>query len=116
MGVFGDGGTGKSTLIEAVRVWFKRNSRGNELIVTGTTGSAAVKVNGSTVHSAVCIPIETSDRKRVGKLMPKKNCRMDRTSICNHRQGVYAGLQSDGRPSQAAYHSEIEARGRIWQH
>ena len=72
MGVFGEGGTGKSTLIEAVRVWFERNNRGHELIVTGTTGSAAVKVNGSTVHSAVCIPIETSDGKRVGKLTPKK--------------------------------------------
>ena len=40
--------------------------------MTGTTGSAAVKVNGLTVHSAVCIPIETSDGKRVGKLTPKK--------------------------------------------
>ena len=72
MGVFGEGGTGKSTLIEAVRVWFQRNNRGHELIVTATTGSAAVKINGSTVHSAVCIPIETSDGKRVGRLTPKK--------------------------------------------
>ena len=72
MGIFGEGGTGKSTLIEAVRVWFERNNRQHELIVTGTTGSAAVKVNGSTVHSAVCIPIQTSDGKRVGKLTPKR--------------------------------------------
>ena len=72
MGVFGEGGTGKSTLIEAIRVWFRQNNRGNELIVTATTGSAAVKVNGSTVHSAVCIPIETSDGKRIGKLTSKK--------------------------------------------
>ena len=42
------------------------------MIVTATTDSAAVKINGSTVHSAVCIPIETSDEKRVGKLTPKK--------------------------------------------
>jgi len=73
MGVFGEGGTGKSTLIEAVRVWFERNNWGHKLIVTGTTGSAAVKVNGSTVHSAVCIPIETSDGKRVRKLTPKRS-------------------------------------------
>ena len=72
MGVFGEGGTGKSTLIKAIRVWFESNNRGHELIVTATTGSAAVKVNGSTVHSAVCIPIEMSDGKRVGKLTPKK--------------------------------------------
>jgi len=42
------------------------------LIVTATTGSAAVKINGWTVDSAVCIPIETSDGKRVSKLTPKK--------------------------------------------
>src|SRR5205814_9069241 len=29
MGVFGEGGTGKSRLIEAVRVWFERNNRGH---------------------------------------------------------------------------------------
>jgi PIF1-like helicase len=70
MGVFGEGGTGKSRLIEAIRVWFKRNSRGNELIVAATTGTAAVKIKGSTVHSAVSIPIEIDDGKRLGKLSP----------------------------------------------
>ena len=68
MAVLGAGGTGKSTLIEAIRAWFRRNGRGKELIVTATTGSAAVKINGSTVHSAASIPIETSDGKRMGKL------------------------------------------------
>jgi hypothetical protein len=68
MGVFGEGGTGKSRLIEAIRVWFRRNHREKELIVTATTGTAAVKINGSTVHSAVSIPIERSDGKRMGKL------------------------------------------------
>jgi PIF1-like helicase len=68
MGVLGAGGTGKSTLIEAIRVWFKRNNRAKELIVTATTGSAAVKIDGTTVHSAVSIPIEKSDGKKVGKL------------------------------------------------
>jgi hypothetical protein len=68
MGVLGAGGTGKSTLIEAIRVWFKRNNRAKELIVTATTGSAAVKIGGTTVHAAVSIPIEKSDGKKVGKL------------------------------------------------
>src|SRR5579859_2486227 len=72
MGVFGAGGTGKSTLIEAIRAWFKRNSREKELIVTATTGSAAVKMGGTTVHTAVSIPIETADGKRVGKLKEKQ--------------------------------------------
>ena len=68
MAVLGAGGTGKSTLIEAIRTWFRRNGRGKELIVTATTGSAAVKISGSTVHSAASIPIETSDGKRMRKL------------------------------------------------
>jgi ATP-dependent DNA helicase PIF1 len=72
MGVFGAGGTGKSTLIEAIRTWFRRNHREKELIVTATTGSAAVKVAGTTVHSAVSIPIETNDGKKIGKLKAKQ--------------------------------------------
>src|SRR5579859_1872006 len=68
MVVLGAGGTGKSTLIEHIRMWFRRNGRGKELIVTATTGSTAIKINGSTVHSAALIPIETSDGKRMGKL------------------------------------------------
>jgi len=72
MGVFHAGGTGKSTLIEAIRAWFKRNSREKELIVTATTGSAAVKIGGTTVHAAVSIPIETADGKRVRKLKEKQ--------------------------------------------
>jgi len=72
LGVFGAGGTGKSTLIEALQVWFRRNNRDRELIVTATTGSAAVKIGGTTVHTAVSIPIETPDGKRVGKLKEKQ--------------------------------------------
>jgi hypothetical protein len=72
MGVFGAGGTGKSRLIDAIRVWFRRNGREKELIVTATTGSAAVKIAGTTVHSAVSIPIENPDGKRVGKLKAKQ--------------------------------------------
>lgn len=70
MGVLGEGGTGKSRLINAIRTWFRLNGRANELIVAATTGSAAVKIRGSTVHSAVSIPIETSDGNKRGKLTP----------------------------------------------
>jgi hypothetical protein len=38
------------------------------LIVAATTGRAVVKINGTTVHSAVLIPIESSDVKRKDKL------------------------------------------------
>ena len=69
MGVFGEGGTGKSRLIDAIRAWFRRNERHKELIVAATTGTAAVKIKGSTVHSAVSIPVDlTEDGKKLGKL------------------------------------------------
>ena len=56
MGIFGEGGTGKSMLIDAVRAWFKFCGREQELIVTATTGAAASKINGCTAHSATGIP------------------------------------------------------------
>jgi hypothetical protein len=66
MGIFGEGGTGKSRLIDAIRGWFKALRRENELVVTATTGTAAFKIGGKTLHSSVGIPIEDGDyRTRV---------------------------------------------------
>src|SRR5205814_2063947 len=48
MGVFGEGGTGKSCLIAAIHVWFAVLNRQNELMVTATTCTAAFKVAGIT--------------------------------------------------------------------
>jgi PIF1-like helicase len=72
LGAFGAGGTGKSTLIEVIHVWVRWNHREKELIMTATTGSAAVKIGGTTLHTAFSIPIETPDGKRVGKLKKKQ--------------------------------------------
>ena len=41
------------------------------MIVTATTGGAAVKVKGCTVHAAASITIERSNGKKMGR--PKKN-------------------------------------------
>jgi hypothetical protein len=49
MGVFGEGGTGKSRLINAIRAWFRWNGREKELVVTASTATAAVKIGGTTV-------------------------------------------------------------------
>jgi len=68
MGVFGEGGTGKSHLIDAIRTWFKQNQREKEVIVAATTGTAAVKIKGSTVHSVVSIPIDDGEGKKMDKL------------------------------------------------
>ena len=72
MGIFGEGGTGKSRLIEAIRAWFAALSRSNELIVTATTETAAFNVKGRTLHSAVGIPVENGDGVRVVATSDKK--------------------------------------------
>jgi ABC-type dipeptide/oligopeptide/nickel transport system ATPase component len=64
MGIFGEGGTGKSRVIDAICDWFNLINQKQRLIITATTGAAAVKINGSTLHSAVGIPVETGDKER----------------------------------------------------
>ena len=46
MGLFGEGGTGKSRVVNAIRKWFKVRGMSDELLITATTGSAAVKIGG----------------------------------------------------------------------
>ena len=75
MGTFGEGGTGKSRVIEAIREWFTMINRDKRLIITATTGAAATKINGSTLHSAAAIPVETGDGEkqiRTGKATDKQ--------------------------------------------
>jgi hypothetical protein len=62
MGIFGEGGTGKSRLIDALRAWFSIVGRGAEIRVTAMTGSAASHIRGSTLHSATGIKVEYGER------------------------------------------------------
>ena len=66
LGVFGEGGTGKSRLIAAVRAWFAMLNRQNELVVTAPTGTAAFNVAGITLHSAGNLPIGKQSKKKIG--------------------------------------------------
>ena len=52
MGLFGEGGTGNSHVVSAIRKSFKVRGMSDELLITATTGSAAVKISGQTLHSA----------------------------------------------------------------
>ena len=58
MGLFGEAGTGKSRVIDAIRAWFGMLNRSKELIVTATTGTTAFSIKGSTLHSVLGIPVE----------------------------------------------------------
>ena len=63
MGVFGEVGMGKSRLIAMIHGWFAAHNRGDELIVTGYTGTAAFNINGATLHSTCNLPIGKKEKK-----------------------------------------------------
>jgi hypothetical protein len=48
----GEGGTGKSRVIEALVELFSGKGISNRLLVTATSGTAAARINGITIHSA----------------------------------------------------------------
>src|SRR6266496_759320 len=63
MGVFGEVGMGKSRLIAAIRRWFIAHDRGDEIMVTAYTGTAAFNINGATLHSTCNLPIGKKKKK-----------------------------------------------------
>lgn len=48
----GEGGTGKSRVIEVIAALFARRGILHRLLVTATSGTAAARINGVTIHSA----------------------------------------------------------------
>jgi len=56
--VGGEGGTGKSRVIEAVRLGMKLLEREKEVLVIAPTGNAAKNVRGSTIHTALDIAVQ----------------------------------------------------------
>src|SRR6266480_6100335 len=61
--VAGEGGTGKSWVIEAVRLGMKLLEREQEVLVIAPTGNAANHVQGSTIHTGLDIAVQ-GQRKR----------------------------------------------------
>jgi hypothetical protein len=58
LAILGEGGTGKSRIIEAWRFWYDMIGKSEEFVVTATTGAAASNIGGVTVHSAVGLPVK----------------------------------------------------------
>lgn len=56
----GEGGTGKSRIIEAVVELFANKGISHRLLVTATSGTAAANISGITIHSACGFSIDTS--------------------------------------------------------
>lgn len=57
----GEGGTGKSRIIEAIVQVFAAKGMSHRLLVTATSGAAAARINGVTIHSA-CRIVKDSSR------------------------------------------------------
>jgi len=55
--VTGEGGTGKTRIIEAVKLGMALLQRGNEVIVTAPTGNAASNIHGSTIHTSLDVGV-----------------------------------------------------------
>jgi hypothetical protein len=58
--VGGEGGTGKSRVIEAVVALFASKGMLHRLVVTATAGAAAAMINGITIHAACHISVDSS--------------------------------------------------------
>jgi PIF1-like helicase len=61
--VGGAGGTGKSRIIEAIKELFRLRDEAHLVIITASSGSAASKVEGITIHSACKLSVDDSGRR-----------------------------------------------------
>ncbi|KAM4061888.1 PIF1-like helicase [Hirsutella rhossiliensis] len=81
--VGGEGGTGKSRVIEALVGLFAAKDLSHRLLITATSGTAAARVNGITIHSA-CGFTRTKGRART---------RRGTSTACGCRGRRSAGLR-----------------------
>ncbi|PPR04170.1 hypothetical protein CVT26_003810, partial [Gymnopilus dilepis] len=68
MFVSGVGGTGKSHVIKSIVKLFERINRRRSLLIGAPTGSAAILIGGSTLHSLILESPNTDAKKNVSKL------------------------------------------------
>ena len=56
----GEGGTGKSRVVEAIADLFAEKAQSHRLLVTAMSGAAAANINGVTIHSACKLSIDST--------------------------------------------------------
>ncbi|KAJ3572625.1 hypothetical protein NPX13_g4988 [Xylaria arbuscula] len=56
----GPGGTGKSRIVDALKTVFAARGQSQLIQITGTSGSAAAQIGGTTVHSACALDVHRS--------------------------------------------------------
>ena len=62
----GAGGTGKSRVVDAIKELFRLKDQDHLVLITASSGSAAAKIGGVTIHSACKLGVDDSGR-RVGR-------------------------------------------------
>jgi DNA replication protein DnaC len=60
MYIAGPGGTGKSRIIDAIRVFFEKQNQSHRLRMASFTGVASQNIHGMTLHSALCLTKKTT--------------------------------------------------------
>jgi hypothetical protein len=79
--VGGEGGTGKSRVIEAVVQLFARRRIAHRLLVTATSGTAAAGINGITIHSACKLSKDVGSNRSLDRVtFGSSNLRIDSES------------------------------------
>ncbi|KAG7424356.1 ATP-dependent DNA helicase PIF1 [Fusarium oxysporum f. sp. raphani] len=70
----GPGGTGKSRIVDALRYVFAARGQPHHLQITGTSGSAAAQIGGTTLHSACGLDTHRSHNTRPPAFSEAKKC------------------------------------------
>jgi hypothetical protein len=70
----GPGGTGKSRIVDALRYVFAARGQLHHLQITGTSGSAAAQIGGTTLHSACGLDTHRSHNTRPPTFSEAKKC------------------------------------------
>lgn len=63
--VGGEGGTGKTRVIEAIELGYELLQRKTELLLMAPTGSAAYNIGGRTIHNALALTISDKPRENI---------------------------------------------------
>jgi hypothetical protein len=82
--VTGEGGTGKSWIIDSVKLGMKLLERDREVLVLAPTGNSANNVQGSTIHTGLDVAVG-SRRKRGPSRRVRSLCHVDGHDHTDHR-------------------------------
>src|SRR5579859_6027954 len=100
-------------MIKALQAWLTRLNRANELLVTATTGTAAINIHGRTVHNATGIAIEMDDVTRTSRVTDKIES-MRRSYPHDHSRCEYALLSHDSQPQCSIDENRESSRIHVW--